>query len=132
MSIPASHAISKRLDSIPLNDVAIQVLNECPRGGSHPFANAVTGKPYLSIKRSFATLMDRAGLEGVTAHTMRHTFASTLCNEGNHSLQTIGRLLRHSSSSVTEKYAHLSTRSLQDASDTISKHLLQAASGDNR
>ena len=44
---------------------------------------------------------------------------------------SVQRILRQSSSKVTEKYAHLSTRSLQDASDTISEQLLRAASGEN-
>jgi len=60
---------------------------------------------------------------------MRHTFASMLSQ--SHSLQSIGRLLRHSSTSVTEKYAHLSTRNLAEISNTISEQLLRAASGEN-
>jgi hypothetical protein len=130
MSIPASHAKSKRLDSIPLNAAAIQVLKECDRGGPHAFSNPSTGNSFVTIKKSFATLMDRAGLEGVTAHVMRHTAASLMIN-GGQSLYSVQRILRHSSSKVTEKYAHLSTRTLQDASDTISEQLLRAASGDN-
>ena len=129
MSIPASHAKSKRLDSIPLNAAAIAVLNECDRSLPHPFANPATGKPYVSIKKSFKTLMTRASLEGVTAHTCRHTAASLMIN-GGQSLYSVQRILRHSSSKVTEKYAHLSTRTLQEASDTISDQLL-AASGEN-
>jgi hypothetical protein len=46
------------------------------------------------------------------------------------SSDSVQRILRHSSSKVTEKYALLSTRTLQDASDTISQQLL-AASGEN-
>jgi integrase len=129
MSIPASHAKSKRLDSIPLNTAALQVLNECDRSTPYPFANPATGKPYVSIKKSFKTLMTRAGLEGVTAHTCRHTAASLMIN-GGQSLYSVQRILRHSSSRVTEKYAHLSMQNLQGASDTISDQLL-AASGEN-
>jgi integrase len=129
MSIPASHAKSKRLDSIPLNAAAIAVLSECDNSGPYPFANPATGKPYVSIKKSFKTLMGRAELEGVTAHVLRHTAASLMIN-GGHSLYAVQRMLRHSSSKVTEKYAHLSTRTLQEASDTISDQLL-AASGEN-
>jgi integrase len=127
MSIPALHAKSKKLDSIPLNAAAIAVLSECDKSGRYPFANPATGKPFVSIKKSFKTLMSRAELEGVTAHVMRHTFASILCNDGSYSLQSIGRLLRHSSSSVTERYAHLQTQTLQGASDTISDQLLAAS-----
>lgn len=130
MSIPASHAKSKRLDSIPLNAAAIAVLNECDRSLPHPFANPATGKPYVSIKKSFKTLMNRANLIGVTAHTCRHTAASLMIN-GGQSLYSVQRILRHSSSKVTEKYAHLSTRTLQEASDTISEQLMKAASGEN-
>jgi integrase len=129
MSIPASRAKSKRLDSIPLNTAAIAVLSECDKSGPYPFANPVTGKPYVSIKKSFKALMDRAELNGVTAHTCRHTAASLMIN-GGQSLYSVQRILRHSSSKVTEKYAHLSTRTLQEASDTISDQLL-AASGEN-
>jgi integrase len=129
MSIPVLHAKSKRLDSIPLNAAAIAVLNECDKSGPYPFANPATGKPFVTIKKSFKTLMDRAGLEGVTAHVMRHTAASLMIN-GGQSLYSVQRILRHSSSKVTEKYAHLSTRTLQEASDTISDQLL-AASGEN-
>jgi integrase len=129
MSIPASHAKSKRLDSIPLNAAAIGVLSECDESHPYPFANPATGKPYVSIKKSFKTLMVRANLNGVTAHTCRHTAASLMIN-GGQSLYSVQRILRHSSSRVTEKYAHLSTQTLRDASDTISDQLL-AASGEN-
>jgi integrase len=128
MSIPASHAKSKRLDSIPLNAAAVEVLNECDRGGSHPFANPATGKPFVSIKKSFKTLMDRAQLEGVTAHVMRHTAASLMIN-GGHSLYTVGRILRHASVTTSAKYSHLQTHTLQSASDTISEKIQQATTG---
>jgi integrase len=129
MSIPASHAKSKRLDSIPLNAAAIEVLNECDRSTPYPFANPATGKPYVSIKKSFKTLMERAQLEGVTAHVLRHTAASLMINAG-HSLYTVGRILRHAQVSTSAKYAHLQTHTLQNASDTISEQLLKAASGE--
>jgi integrase len=129
MSIPASHAKSKRLDSIPLNSAAIAVLSECDKSHPYPFCNPATGKPFVSIKKSFKTLMTRANLNGVTAHTCRHTAASLMIN-GGQSLYSVQRILRHSTSRVTEKYSHLSTRTLQEASDTISQQLL-AAAGEN-
>ena len=127
MFIPRARSKNLKADSIPLNTAAISVLEECDRNSSpYPFANLATGKPYVSIKKSMATLMKQAGLEGVTAHVLRHTAASMLINSG-HSLYSVQRLLRHSTSAVTEKYAHLSTRSLQDASDSISDQLMKAA-----
>jgi len=126
MFIPRSRSKSKKADSIPLNAAALQVLQECDRSTPYLFANPATKKPYVSIKRSMATLMGRAGLEGVTAHVLRHTAASMLINSG-HSLYSVQRLLRHSTSAVTEKYAHLSTRTIAEASDSISDQLMRAA-----
>ena len=130
MVIPASHAKSKRLDSIPLNAVAILILEECDKSTPFPFSNAATGNAFVSIKRSFKTLMDRANLNGVTAHVCRHTAASIMIN-GGHSLYLVGRILRHQSSSTTEKYSHLSPRSALAASQTIADQLLLAVSGEN-
>ncbi len=41
MVIPASHAKSKRHDSIPLNSAAMQILKDCDRSTPCPFANPV-------------------------------------------------------------------------------------------
>ncbi len=126
MVIPSERAKSKKTDSIPLNDAAIQVLQECNRSTPYPFANHATGKPYVSIKKGFQKLMKQAGIEGVTAHTLRHTAASIMINSGR-SLYDVQRVLRHSSSTITEKYSHLSPKSVMAASDTISDQLMRAA-----
>ncbi|HLK47700.1 MAG TPA: tyrosine-type recombinase/integrase, partial [Bryobacteraceae bacterium] len=47
----------------------------------------------------------KAGLEGVTWHTFRHTFASRLTRAGV-DLVTVKELLGHSAVSVTMRYAH--------------------------
>ena len=126
MVIPSKNAKSKKTDSIPLNAAAIQVLNECDRNLPYPFANPATGRPYVSIKKGFQKLMKKAGIEGVTAHTLRHTAASIMINSGR-SLYDVQKVLRHSSSTVTEKYSHLSQQSVMAASDTISEQLMRAA-----
>jgi len=128
MVIPSSRSKSKKTASIPLNDAAVQVLSECNREIDYPFTNLTTKAPYVSIKKGFQKLMGQAGLNGVTAHTLRHTAASMMINAGR-SLYDVQRVLRHSSSTVTEKYAHLDPQSVMAASDTISDQLMRAASG---
>jgi len=123
MVIPSKNAKSKKTDSIPLNDAAIQVLEECDKN-LPPFYNLATKKAYVSIKKGFKNLMQQAEIEGVTAHTLRHSFASMLLKKGS-SLSCIQRILRHSDISVTQKYAHLSPASVQAASDTISEQLMR-------
>jgi site-specific recombinase XerD len=62
---------------------------------------------------------------------INNTAASIMINAGE-SLYAVQKVLRHSSSTVTEKYAHLSTQSVMAASDTISEQLFKAVSGDNQ
>lgn len=131
MVISSSRSKSKKTASIPLNAAAIQVLGECSRQFDYPFANHKTRLPFVTPKKGFQKLMNQAGLDGVTAHTLRHTAASIMINSGR-SLYDVQRVLRHSSPLVTAKYSHLSPQSVMAASDTISEELLRAASGNHR
>ncbi len=75
-------------------------------------------------------MVEKAGIEGITAHCLRRTAASLLINSGR-GLTEVMKLLRNSSPLVTERhYTRLSSRNLAEASDTISKQLLRAASGE--
>ena len=130
MTIESARSKSKRSAAIPLNPAAIQVLQECDKGTPYPFVNLATGKPYTTISKSFKRFMKEADLKDVTCHTLRHTAASIMINAGE-SLYAVQKVLRHSSSAVTEKYAHLSTQSVMSASNTISEQLLRAASGES-
>lgn len=47
-----------------------------------------------------------AKLEGVTLHTIRHSFASVGVDEGL-SLPIVGKLLGHAQASTTQRYAHV-------------------------
>lgn len=56
--------------------------------------------------RAFRSALSRAGIEGATIHTIRHTFASKLVQNGV-SLQELQDLLGHASASTSAIYAHL-------------------------
>jgi hypothetical protein len=61
----------------------------------------------------------KANLEGVTWHTLRHTFGSRLAMNGQNP-STIAALLRHSGTKLVERYAHLSPTHLKDAVEGVS------------
>jgi integrase len=125
--IESSSSKNRRSDAIPINLASEQVLSKCARDTDWPFCNPATRKPYTTIKKAFKTLMDRAGIEGVTIHDLRRTAGSMVLNAGG-TLLEVQRLLRHSSPVVTEKhYARLTTQTLQKASDSISDQLMKAA-----
>jgi len=68
--------------------------------------------------RIFAPAVDDLDLDGVTWHTLRHTFASRLAMSGQGE-GTIAALLRHSTTTLVRRYAHLSPTHLKSAVETV-------------
>jgi site-specific recombinase XerD len=54
-----------------------------------------------------------------TAGFLRHQFASFLVNSGR-TLYEVQNILGHSDAKVTQRYAHLSSKSLQEAANSAS------------
>jgi len=127
--IPASNSKSKRVRAVPLNDSALEVLREVGTKGAfeHVFVNRETGKPYTSIAKAWERLRKMAGLPHLRLHDLRHSFASLLVN-GGRTLYEVQQILGHSDPSVTQRYAHLSSRSLQAAANAASIAISGASS----
>jgi len=125
--VPASNSTSKRVRAVPLNDSAIEVLDQVGTEGVHVnlFVNSETGKRYTTIHKVWGRLRKKAGLPWLRIHDLRHQFASFLVNSGR-TLCEVQQILGHSDPSVTQRYAHLSTESLQDAANSASV-LIQGA-----
>jgi len=68
--------------------------------------------------RVFVPAVQTLKLEGVTWHTLRHTFASRLAMSGQ-AEGTIAALLRHSTTGLVRRYAHLSPTHLKAAVETV-------------
>ena len=117
--IPALNSKSKRVRSVPLNASAVEVLDRLDTEGSHEclFVNARTGRRDTSIHKVWRQLRAMAGLPHLRIHDLRHQYASFLVNSGR-TLYEVQQILGHSDPSVTQRYAHLSKRSLQDAADS--------------
>jgi len=119
--IPALISKSKRVRSVPLNDSAIDVLDQLDSEGKfdHLFINRRTGEPYTTIYKVWTRIRADAGLHRLRIHDLRHMYASFLVNSGR-SLYEVQQVLGHSDPTVTQRYAHLSSKSLQDAANSAS------------
>lgn len=71
--------------------------------------------------RIFVPAVQALKLEGVTWHTLRHTFASRLAMSGQ-AEGTIAALLRHSTTGLVRRYAHLSPTHLKAAVETVARY----------
>lgn len=74
--------------------------------------------PRNFYRRVYLPKVKETGLDGVTWHTLRHTFASRLAMSGA-TEGTIAALLRHSSTALVRRYAHLSPSHLQEAVEKV-------------
>lgn len=122
LKIAAINAKGKRVRSVPLNDASLDIIlkqMEDTKGYDYLFINHQTGKPYTTIMKVWERLRNKAGLPHLRIHDLRHSFASFLVNSGR-TLYEVQQILGHSQSIVTERYAHLSTKTLQDASNSAS------------
>jgi len=79
----------------------------------------ITWKNPRTYSKHFEMVVKEAGLQGITPHKLRHTFASELLNEGV-DIQTISELLGHKDSSITAKfYLHIRDEKKKKAVDLL-------------
>lgn len=85
------------------------------------FASEIGEGHFVGAAHVMERVMKKAGFDGVTLHTLRHTFAS-MGGELGFTELTIAGLLGHSARGVTQRYIHLD-EALQVAADRISTHI---------
>lgn len=113
---PAGRAVFETLAKLPRAKAAELVLP--------PVYNASRFLAAKGIER----LCKRAGLEGVSAHTLRHSYASTAADLGM-ALPTISALLGHSVGGVTSRYVHMLDSVLIAAADKVAREIERQMDG---
>jgi integrase len=116
--------------TIVLNAPALAVLSELPHAGPYVIVSNDPEKPRHDLNRPWALISKRAGLKGVRLHDLRHTHASFGAGAGV-GLPIIGKLLGHTQTSTTQRYAHLNVDPLRRASEKIGRRLAIAMGDSN-
>jgi integrase len=114
----------------PIGVMAAKLLQELPSREVSPWvfpAEAGDGH-FVGLPKVLARLCAKAGLDGVTIHVLRHTFAAAAAEMGFSEL-TIAGLLGHSVPGVTARYAHVPDSALIGAADRVSTRIAAALNG---
>lgn len=107
----------KLLEAQPVRDVCPWVF-PATHGDGH----------FVGLPKVLERICANAGLEGVTVHVLRHTFAATAAEMGFSEL-TIAGLLGHSVPGVTARYAHVPDSALVAAADRVATRIASALDG---
>jgi integrase len=116
--------------SVILNAPALAVIETLPRMGDYVIQGEQADKPRADLKRPWAIVCRRAGLERVRIHDLRHSFASIGVSAG-HGLPIVGELLGHADASSTARYAHLDADPVRRVSNSIAAAIEAAMTGKN-
>lgn len=102
--------------AIPLNPEAVEILKQLPRQGDGPyvFPAKFGGRHFQGLPKAWREIRNKAGLDDVRIHDLRHTFASLSVAAGV-SLPVLGKALGHRSAQTTQRYAHLGDDPVRDA-----------------
>ncbi len=109
---------NRKARSVPLNSVALGVLEKLHIYKDSEFVFLYRGKPVGKVTKSFNQACKRAGLEDVTFHTLRHTYCSWLAQR-NVSTRVLKELGGWSDISMAQRYSHFSDDDLRDYQELL-------------
>jgi len=98
---------------IPMHPEVYGGLKKLPRRAPWVFTSE-TGKQVSHLRLTFLRACGRAGVTGVTFHTLRHTFASHLLTKKGVDVVTVSRLLGHRNIETTMIYLHTDLQTMRD------------------
>jgi integrase len=86
------------------------------------------GEHLVNLRKPWHRIRKDADIDGVRLHDLRHSFAS-MAAAGGMSLPMIGKLLGHTQTQTTARYAHLADDPAKRAAAQVGNHIAAAMSG---
>jgi integrase len=125
-TIPRTKAQTKQV--VPLNPEVVRVLEaqKVLREVSNPyvFPGRHKGQPLSTVQQAWSNTIKKANILDIRLHDLRHTYASHLV-AGGVPLFNVSKLLGHSSTAMTQRYAHLANDALQTAARIGAESILK-------
>jgi integrase len=111
----------KRRAHAPIPDMLREVLAEAKQKAKGKHVVMYAGKPLKTIMNSFATACRRAGIEGVTPHTLKHTFITWGLRSGA-TVWDMAGLTATSVETISKVYGHHVQADLQRTVNRIANN----------
>ena len=121
ITVEAATAKSNKTRHIPLSPTALGALKAWKAQASTTAGRVFPsddGGRLDNVRKSWATILESAGISSLRWHDMRHDFASKLVMKGV-PLNTVRELCGHSKLDTTLRYAHLAPGHKADAIDLL-------------
>ena len=129
---PSAHTKQRKAHKLALSPPAIEFLDRlrADRVESEQwiFPGQKPGQHLVQYYFCWQFVKERAGVSGDRPYDLRHSFAS-FGAAGGLSLHVIGKLLGHSKTSTTQKYAHLADEAMAAAAAKIGGVIHNAGNG---
>ena len=116
---------------VHLGSPALDLLANLKRQPNNPWVicGKIPGTYRKEIQKFWQRIRNRAGIDDVRIHDLRHSFASNAVAQGM-SLPMIGKLLGHTQVQTTARYAHLAADPVKAAADAISSNIAEHLNAD--
>lgn len=114
----------------PIANVALDLIRGIDRDPETDFVFPADGEEgyFQGTKKLWPRIVRKAGLEGVTPHTLRHTMGAISTSTGE-ALAMTGAILGHANIRSTMIYAHVEMDPSKRAADRVGEQLYAAMSG---
>jgi len=107
--------------AVPMNSTVMSLLYDLKSQNGYSeyvFTNPETGKPFVDIKNAFLGACERAGIEDLHFHDLRHTFGSRLVRNGAN-INLVKELMGHASIVTTQRYLHSQVNEKKQAVEAL-------------
>jgi integrase len=112
------YANKYRSRHVAINSTLLAELKKAAHLATSDYVIEYAGENIKDVKTGFQAACRRAGLKGVSPHTMRHTAASWMVQAGISYVQ-VGKFLGNSAQVVEEVYGHHAPDHLRDAAEAL-------------
>lgn len=77
-----------------------------------------------AAQKQLKIVCDFLGIEGISTHSFRKTFATNAYTDSNYNIELVRQLLQHSNTTTTQRYIGIGSKQIEEALQTVSDKLL--------